>query len=126
MPYINAAGELKTKPTQHSVKELRSIGIQPDILVCRSEKHISDEMKEKLALFCDVEPEAVIENQTCSSIYEVPLMMQDQGLDDIVIKKLGLEERPCDMAEWKEMVHKILNPSKDITVAIVGKYVALT
>lgn len=125
VPYINAAGELKTKPTQHSVKELRSIGIQPDILVCRSEKHISDEMKEKLALFCDVEPEAVIENQTCSSIYEVPLMMQDQGLDDIVIKKLGLEERPCDMAEWKEMVHKILNPSKDITVAIVGKYVAL-
>ena len=125
VPYINAAGELKTKPTQHSVKELRSIGIQPDILVCRSEKHISDEMKEKLALFCDVEPEAVIENQTCSSIYEVPLMMQDQGLDDIVIKKLGLEERPCDMTEWKEMVHKILNPSKDITVAIVGKYVAL-
>jgi len=125
VPYINAAGELKTKPTQHSVKELRSIGIQPDILVCRSEKHISDEMKEKLALFCDVEPEAVIENRTCSSIYEVPLMMQDQGLDDIVIKKLGLEERPCDMTEWKEMVHKILNPSKDITVAIVGKYVAL-
>ena len=125
VPYINAAGELKTKPTQHSVKELRSIGIQPDILVCRSEKHISDDMKEKLALFCDVEPEAVIENQTCSSIYEVPLMMQDQGLDDIVIKKLGLEERPCNMTEWKEMVHKILNPSKDITVAIVGKYVAL-
>ena len=125
VPYINAAGELKTKPTQHSVKELRSIGIQPDILVCRTEKHISDEMKEKLALFCDVEPEAVIENQTCSSIYEVPLMMQDQGLDDIVIKKLGLEERPCDMTAWKEMVHKILNPSKDITVAIVGKYVAL-
>ena len=125
VPYISAAGELKTKPTQHSVKELRSIGIQPDILVCRSEKHISDEMKEKLALFCDVEPEAVIENKTCSSIYEVPLMMQDQGLDDIVIKKLGLEERPCDMTAWKEMVHKILNPSKDITVAIVGKYVAL-
>ena len=125
VPYINAAGELKTKPTQHSVKELRSIGIQPDILVCRSEKHISDDMKEKLALFCDVEPEAVIENQTCSSIYEVPLMMQNQGLDDIVIKKLGLEERPCDMTAWKEMVHKILNPSKDITVAIVGKYVAL-
>ena len=125
VPYINAAGELKTKPTQHSVKELRGIGIQPDILVCRSEKHISDDMKEKLALFCDVEPAAVIENQTCDSIYEVPLMMQDQGLDDIVIKKLGLEERPCDMTAWKDMVHKILNPSKDITVAIVGKYVAL-
>ena len=125
VPYINAAGELKTKPTQHSVKELRSIGIQPDILVCRSEKHISDEMKEKLALFCDVEQEAVIENQTCNSIYEVPLMMQDQGLDEIVIKKLDLEDRPCDMEAWKDMVHKILNPSKNITVAIVGKYVAL-
>jgi len=125
VPYINAAGELKTKPTQHSVKELRSIGIQPDILVCRSEKHISDEMKEKLALFCDVEPDAVIENQTCNSIYEVPLMMQEQGLDDIVIRKLELENRPCNMESWKEMVHKILNPTKDITVAIVGKYVAL-
>lgn len=125
VPYINAAGELKTKPTQHSVKELRSIGIQPDILVCRSEKRISEEMKEKLALFCDVEPEAVIENTTCSSIYEVPLMMQAEGLDDIVVKKLGLEDRPCDMENWKSMVDKILHPSKDITVAIVGKYVAL-
>lgn len=125
VPYINAAGELKTKPTQHSVKELRSIGIQPDILVCRSEKHISDEMKEKLALFCDVEPDAVIENQTCDSIYEVPLMMQEQGLDDIVIRKLELENRPCNMEAWKEMVNKILNPTQEITVAIVGKYVAL-
>ena len=99
VPYINAAGELKTKPTQHSVKELRSIGIQPDILVCRSEKHISDDMKEKLALFCDVEPEAVIENQTCSSIYEVPLMMQDQGLDDIVGKYVALHDAYLSVVE---------------------------
>ena len=94
LPYISAAGELKTKPTQHSVKELRGIGIQPDILVCRSEKHISQDMKEKLALFCDVDADAIIENRTCNSIYEVPLMMQEEGLDSIVVKKLGLEDRP--------------------------------
>ena len=100
MPYINAAGELKTKPTQHSVKELRSIGIQPDIIVCRTEKSISDDMKEKLALFCDIDPEAVIENQTCSTIYEVPLMMQEAGLDSIVVKKMNLPDRPADMTAW--------------------------
>ena len=125
VPYINAAGELKTKPTQHSVKELRSIGIQPDIIVCRTEKTISDEMKEKLALFCDIDPDAVIENQTCSTIYEVPLMMQDEGLDSIVVNKLNLPDRPADMEDWKKMVHKILNPKKEVTVALVGKYVAL-
>ncbi len=125
VPYINAAGELKTKPTQHSVKELRSIGIQPDIIVCRTEKMISDEMKEKLALFCDIDPDAVIENQTCSTIYEVPLMMQDEGLDSIVVNKLNLPDRPADMEDWKKMVHKILNPKKEVTVALVGKYVAL-
>ncbi len=125
VPYISAAGELKTKPTQHSVKELRSIGIQPDIIVCRTEKHISDEMKEKLALFCDIDAEAVIENQTCQSIYEVPLMMQEKGLDSIVVKKLNLPDRPADMKDWEDMVQKILNPSKEINVALVGKYVAL-
>ncbi|MBP8616752.1 CTP synthase [Veillonella sp.] len=125
LPYISAAGELKTKPTQHSVKELRGIGIQPDILVCRSEKHISQDMKEKLALFCDVDADAIIENRTCNSIYEVPLMMQEEGLDSIVVKKLGLEDRPCDMEDWKGMVHKILNPVREINVGLVGKYVAL-
>lgn len=125
VPYISAAGELKTKPTQHSVKELRGIGIHPDILVCRSEKHISDEMKEKLALFCDVEPGAVIENRTCSSIYEVPLVMQEEGLDSMVVKMLGLPDQPADMDDWKAMVEKIVNPKKEVTVAMVGKYVAL-
>ena len=125
VPYISAAGELKTKPTQHSVKELRGIGIQPDIIVCRTEKEISREMKDKLALFCDVDPDAIVENRTCSTIYEVPLMMQDEGLDSIVVRKLNLEDRPADMTEWKEMVHKILNPKKEITIALVGKYVAL-
>ena len=125
VPYIAAAGELKTKPTQHSVKELRSIGIQPDIIVCRTEQPISDDMKDKLALFCDVSPEAVIENRTCRTIYEVPLMMQEEGLDSIVVKKLNLPDRPAQMDDWKDMVHRILNPSEEITVALVGKYVAL-
>lgn len=125
VPYIGAAGELKTKPTQHSVKELRGIGIQPDILVCRSEKTITPELKEKLALFCDVEPQAVIQNKTCSSIYEVPLMLQEEGLDSIVMKKLDMDPRSADMEEWKKMVYKIANPKREITIGLVGKYVAL-
>lgn len=125
VPYISAAGELKTKPTQHSVKELRSIGIQPDIIVCRTERRLTEDMKDKLALFCDIDKDAVIENMTCNSIYEVPLMMQEEGLDSIVVRKMGLEDKPADMKDWKKMVHKILNPAKEITVALVGKYVAL-
>lgn len=125
VPYISAAGELKTKPTQHSVKELRSIGIHPDIIVCRTEKHISDDMKDKLALFCDIDADAVIENRTCSTIYEVPLMMQEERLDAIVVSKLNLPDNPPDMTEWKEMVEKINHPSKTVTIALVGKYVAL-
>jgi len=126
VPYISAAGELKTKPTQHSVKELRGIGIQPDIIVCRTEKRLSEDMKDKLALFCDIDKDAVIENMTCNSIYEVPLMMQEEGLDCIVLRKAGLEDtKPADMKAWKAMVDKILNPSKEISIALVGKYVAL-
>ncbi|MCI5837309.1 MAG: CTP synthase [Veillonellaceae bacterium] len=125
LPYISASGELKTKPTQHSVKEMRSIGIQPDIIVCRTEYDISPDMKEKIALFCDVDVDAIIENRTANSIYEVPLMMQEEGLDHIVLKKLGLEERPCDMTEWHRMVDRILHPQGTLEVALVGKYVAL-
>lgn len=125
LPYISASGELKTKPTQHSVKEMRSIGIQPDIIVCRTEFDISPDMKEKIALFCDVDVDAIIENRTANSIYEVPLMMQEEGLDQIVLKKLGLEERPCDMTEWRQMVDRILHPQGSLEVALVGKYVAL-
>ena len=125
IPYISAAGELKTKPTQHSVKELRSIGIQPDIIVCRTEKEISDDMKRKIALFCDVDAEAVISNMTCSTIYEVPLLLQEEGLDRIVLEKLGLEDRPCDMTEWKGMVDRILSAEKQVDIALVGKYVEL-
>jgi len=125
VPYISAAGELKTKPTQHSVKELRSIGIQPDILVCRTEKEISKDMKDKLALFCDVDENAVIENRTASSIYEVPLMMQKEGLDKIVLQKLNLDCSPANMIDWEKMVYKMNHPLKKIKIAVVGKYVEL-
>ena len=125
IPYIGAAGELKTKPTQHSVKELRSIGIQPDIIVCRTEHEISTDMREKLALFCDIDMEAVIQNRTVQSIYQVPLMLQDEGMDRIVIDKLNLKTGVEDMSEWRDMVHRILNPSHTVTIGLVGKYVAL-
>jgi CTP synthase len=125
LPYIAAAGELKTKPTQHSVKELRSIGITPDIIVCRTEYDISSDMRDKLALFCDIDSDAVIQNKTAASIYEVPLMMQEEGLDRIVLEKLKIDAGDADMADWREMVHKIINPSKSVKIAIVGKYVAL-
>ena len=126
VPYISAAGELKTKPTQHSVKELRSIGISPDIIVCRSEKPISKEMREKMAMFCDVDPDAVIQNLTARSIYEVPMLMEEQGLDTIVLRKLEMEDKPKDMQGWHDMVDRILKKyDKKVTIAVVGKYVAL-
>lgn len=126
VPYISAAGELKTKPTQHSVKELRSIGISPDIIVCRSEKPISKEMREKMAMFCDVDPDAVIQNLTARSIYEVPMLMEEQGLDTIVLRKLEMEDKPKDMQGWHDMVARILKKyDKKVTIVVVGKYVAL-
>ena len=126
VPHISAAGELKTKPTQHSVKELRSIGISPDIIVCRSEKPISKEMREKMAMFCDVDPDAVIQNLTARSIYEVPMLMEEQGLDTIVLRKLEMEDKPKDMQGWHDMVGRILKKyDKKVTIAVVGKYVAL-
>ena len=126
VPYISAAGELKTKPTQHSVKELRSIGISPDIIVCRSEKPISKEMREKMAMFCDVDPDAVIQNLTASSIKDVEMLMEEQGLDTIVVRKLEMEDKPKDMQGWHDMVGRILKKyDKKVTIAVVGKYVAL-
>ena len=125
LPYIAAAGELKTKPTQHSVKELRAIGIQPDILVCRTEQSIPSDMKRKIALFCDVDETAVIENKTAKSIYEVPLMMQSEGLDKIVIEKLNMNLSPAKMQDWERMVYKILHPERKVKIAVVGKYVEL-
>ena len=125
VPYISAAEELKTKPTQHSVKELRSIGIQPDIIVCRTMKELSEDMKKKIALFCDVEPDAVINNLTADSIYDVPLLMEQEGLDHIALKKLGLADRPVDLSDWKNMVARIHNAKGVTRIALVGKYVKL-
>lgn len=126
LPYIAAAGELKSKPTQHSVKELREIGIQPDFLICRSERTIPKEVKAKIGLFCSVRPENVIGAQDSSTIYEVPLMLHDQGFDEKVIVRLGLHvEKKADMAPWQAMVETLKNPSKTVKVGIVGKYVDL-
>jgi len=125
VPYLSKAGELKTKPTQHSVKELRSIGIQPDIIVCRTEKPLSKEMKEKIALFCNVEPDAVVQNYDADTIYEVPIILKREGLDQIVAEKLGVDGRVCDLTEWEQMVERIKNPSHHIKIALVGKYVEL-
>ncbi len=125
VPYIAASGEQKSKPTQHSVKELRSIGIQPNLIVCRSEKPISNDMKEKIALFCDTDKDAVIQAIDAPTIYQVPIMLQQEGLDEIVLKRLGLTAPEGDMSGWQEMVDRILKPETSCTVAIVGKYVEL-
>ncbi len=125
IPYIWGTGELKTKPTQHSVAELRSIGIAPDILVCRSNYPLSGDTKDKLALFCSVDRHAVIQNLNAASIYQVPVMMEEEGIGCIVEDKLGLGRREPDLAEWTKIGVKVGNPSKECKVAIVGKYVAL-
>lgn len=126
IPYILAAGELKSKPTQHSVKELRAIGITPDILVCRADKEIPKEMREKIAMFCDVDADAVFQSITAPSIYQVPMLLEQQGMDTVVLRKLDVPDRPKDMSEWHKMVGNILRPhSKKAHIAIVGKYVEL-
>ncbi len=125
VPYIKTAGELKTKPTQHSVKELRSIGIQPDILVCRTEKDLTEDLKHKLALFCDVDLAGVIQLKDADSIYEVPLMLAEQDLDKQVIGLLDMEQCQPDLSEWQEMVERVRNISKRVVIGLVGKYVEL-
>lgn len=126
IPYIAAAGELKTKPTQHSVKELRSLGIQPNVIVCRTEHEITTDMKDKMALFCDIDPKGVIEMIDAETLYEIPLMLKEQGLDDYVVKHLGLQAKEeADMTEWTQLVHKIKNIKNTTRIALVGKYVAL-
>lgn len=125
VPYISMSGELKTKPTQHSVKELRSIGIQPDIIVCRAERPLLEDMKEKISLFCNVTKEAVIQNLDAKVLYEVPLLLEKEGLARIVCDKLGLICKEPDLNEWKKMVETQKKPKKKISVAVVGKYVKL-
>jgi CTP synthase len=125
VPYLGKAGELKTKPTQHSVKELREIGIQADMLVCRTEKSLSRETKEKIALFCDLEADYVIENMDADLLYEVPLVLESEGLAAKVCKRLGLEDRVPDLSAWKAMVETEKGLKESIRIALVGKYVAL-
>ena len=125
VPYIGAAGELKTKPTQHSVKELRSIGIQPDVIVCRSEKPMGQDMREKIALFCDTPKEGVIQCLDASTIYEVPLMLAEEGLDEIVLKRLEMADKGRNLSEWVDIVEKIKTPKKKVKIALVGKYIEL-
>lgn len=125
IPYLKAAGEMKTKPTQHSVKELRGLGIQPNILVVRTEQPVSQNVKNKLAQFCDVEPEAVIESPDVDTLYSIPLLLQKQGMDRIVCEHLKLETPEADMEEWKQLEEKVLNLKKKVRIALVGKYVEL-
>ena len=123
VPFIAAAQELKTKPTQHSVKELLSIGIQPDILLCRTDRFLSKDIKSKIALFCNVEEQAVITAKDVASIYEVPLVFSREGVDSLVLKYLHLEPKERDLKQWEELVHRVYNPKDQVTIAIVGKYV---
>ena len=126
VPYIKTAGELKTKPTQHSVKELREIGIQPDILLCRCEHELPQDMKAKIALFCNVEEKAVITSRDAEHIYAVPLALNREGLDDQVVEKLNIWTKSPDLTHWQQVVSKLMNPScGDVRIAVVGKYVDL-
>jgi CTP synthase len=126
LPYIKVAGELKTKPTQHSVKELRSIGIQPDILICRSEYELPDEERAKIALFTSVTPDSVFTSLDVDTIYKVPRALHDQGLDNVVVKKLSLDCKPTDLSEWDKVVDRLHSPTASIDIAMVGKYMDLT
>ena len=127
IPYMRASGELKTKPTQHSVKQLQENGLQPDILVLRSERELTEEVKRKVALFCNVEPDAVVASLDVPTIYEVPLMMLDQNLDTVALRKLGLDaERPIDLEKWRDFVDRVKHPDNgEVQIALVGKYTEL-
>jgi CTP synthase len=125
VPYIKTAGELKTKPTQHSVQKLREIGIQPDILLCRTDRNLDAEIKKKIALFCNVTPEAVITARDVDSIYQVPLVYHEEGLDQQIIEHLRMWTRSPDLKVWQGIVEKVINPANEVVIAVVGKYVSL-
>lgn len=125
LPYIGASHEVKTKPTQHSVKELRGYGIQPDIIVCRSEKYIAQELKDKISLFCNVPTKAVISNYDVHVLYELPIMLLEQHMDDLVLEHLRIDAPKADMQEWKALIKRVQNLNKEVTIKMVGKYVQL-
>jgi CTP synthase len=125
LPHVGSTNELKTKPTQHSVRELRSAGIQPDVILCRADHEVTADLRRKIALFCDVQDRGVISLPTVESIYQVPIVLQDENLGDYVIELLHLDASPRDLAEWRAMVERLENPTGEVTIAIVGKYVEL-
>lgn len=125
LPYLSSTEELKTKPTQHSVKELRSIGIQPDVIVCRSDHPVSEELREKIALFCDVRKEAVVPLLTVSNIYQIPLLLEEAGLGDFIVERLNLPAGKKNLKEWQELVERMNRPREKVFIALVGKYVRL-
>lgn len=125
VPYLAASDELKSKPTQHSVKEMLALGIHPDIIVCRTEHPLTDDIRNKIALFCNVEKDCVIENNNCDILYAVPIMLHKEGLDNVAVKKLGLECGEPDLADWNEMLEALRNPVRTVKIAMVGKYVEL-
>ena len=125
LPYLRATREIKTKPTQHSVRELRSIGLQPDLIIARAEMPVEEAIKQKIALFCDVEPRAVVPLETMPSIYQVPEVLEDAGVTDLVLDKLALPPAERDLREWRDWVQRLRNPDRHCTVAVVGKYVEL-
>ena len=125
VPYVRASGEVKTKPTQHSVKALREVGIQPDILICRTEKKITRDVKEKIALFCNVRPEEVIANEDVECIYELPLKLHEEGLDQKVVEHLNIWTRAPRLDQWVDFVNRVKSLEFEVTIGIVGKYVDL-
>jgi CTP synthase len=126
VPYLSASGELKTKPTQHSVKLLQEFGVTADVLVCRTEHPLSSDLKRKVALFCNVETNAVIEARDAKSIYEVPMLMEKEKLDEVVLNKLGLPtDKPSDLSHWKDFVNTLYNPKNEVNIGLVGKYIEL-
>lgn len=125
VPYLAASDELKSKPTQHSVKEMLALGIQPDIIVCRTEHPLTDDIKNKIALFCNVSKECVIENNNCDILYAVPMMLKAQKMDEVVMKKLGIDAPNQDLSDWEEMLYALRNPKQTVKIALVGKYVEL-
>jgi len=126
LPYLNSTQELKTKPTQHSVNELRRIGIQPDVIICRSDLPIPEGIRDKISLFCDVERQAVIPLQTVHTIYEIPLLLEEAGLGQIIVERLGLKKRRANLGQWQELVNRLKTPCEPVNIALVGKYVELT
>jgi CTP synthase len=125
LPYISTTGELKTKPTQHSVREMRSIGIQPDVIVCRSDRPVADELRDKISLFCDVPTRAVIPLLTMPTIYEVPLVLEEADLGDLIVDRMDLPSSPGDLVDWQEWVERLKSTRSQLEIALVGKYVEL-